>query len=139
MLDAGGAGFDVPVSGEDEQAGGVRALRIDRLPEQQRLAGALGKVRGSGLNEALLGGIEHRLVGFPVETERGPDLAALCAQGRHHFLVATQRDVGLPAWATARVAVGRLVEGGDATLGARHVHDLIDVVAVVLEGERVRW
>ncbi len=78
----------------------MRALRVDRLAEEQGSAGALGKVRGSALNEALLGSVEYRLVGFPVEAERTSCLAGLRTQGRHHSwsapnaLLACQR--GLP-------------------------------------------
>jgi hypothetical protein len=54
-----------------------------------------------------------------------------------HFLVAAHHDVRPPPGTASWVATRCFVHRRDTTLAASNVHDLVDIVTVVLECERL--
>jgi len=89
------------------------------------------------LHEVLLGLVEHRLTRLAVQPEGTPGLAGAGAERCHHLLVAAHLDVGLPTGAAAGVATHRLVKRRNTALAACDVDDFVDIVAVVLQCQRL--
>src|SRR5215218_876905 len=115
------------------RAGRGRRVPRGRWPHRPATrAGPPRPARAHPTDEGQLGVVEQRLAGLAVQPQAPPHLPGGGAQGGDQLLVPTKGHVEVPAGAAGRVAAGGLVQGGDPTLGAGDVGELVDVVLVVL-------